>query len=254
MFKRLWGFLDGMLSVVGFATLSLLGFRWWSGLPVLPANLLSAPSSVPVALAPEALAEAPPAPELAPAPQATALPGAPSSSAEAPPSVAQDTAQRPVNNTKWGSTGRHDWNRELSVTINSARYVASWIDLTFEDKMLSEQERSKLIEMQRQEGKMARALNSYRGYDTLLICNVTVKYLGPEQLPMAAVMPNGFQLTSVDRNVFRSQSVPPPIPFSWARTLKPLSGVLLTGGTATGDLVFGVKSDTRPQEIIYYPR
>lgn len=246
MFKRLWGFLDGMLSFVGFATLSLLGFRWWSGLPVLPSNLLSAPSSVPVALAPEALAEAPPAPELAP--QATALPGA-------PPNVAQDTAQRPVNNTKPGSSGRRDWSRELSVTINSARYVASSTDLALEDKTLSEQERRKLIETQR---SMRETMEELRksgasrflqpAYETLLICNVTVKYLGPEQLPMAAVDPSHFQLTSVDRNVFRSQGA------SWARTVKPLSGVLLTGGTATGDLVFGVKPDTQPQQIVYYPQ
>ena len=242
MFKRLWGFLDGMLSVVGFATLALLGFRWWSGLPVLPSNLLSAPSSVPVALAPEALAEAPPAP------QATVIPGAPPSSAEAPPTAAQDTAQRPVNNTKWGSTGRHDWNREISIKINSARYVRSLEDLALEGKTVSEEQGRKLIEAQREIDKISEFLNKSRGYDTLLVCNVTVKYLGPEQLQMAALDPNGFQLTSVDRNVYRSEFA------LRAPALKPLSGVLLTGGTATGDLVFGVKTDTRPQEIIYYPQ
>jgi len=246
MWKRIWGALDSLLSFVGFATLVLVGLRYWRGLPVLPPNLMSAPSAVPVAASLEA--GAPPA---AAAPQATLMPIAPLGDSDnaiettAPwrqdPASAPGEAPSAPGSTSSASTKvapiqqAHEWGREVSVTVNASRYVKSLADLAPAPASLPEAARREL--------KAVQALT--KGSEMLLVCNVTVEYSGREEVTLDQ---SGFRLISPEREVYPSLAVP----FS-TRDLQPLRATLLANGSARGDLVFPVKRGVAPDEIRYNP-
>lgn len=253
MWKRVWGALDSLLSCVGFATLVLVGLRYWRGLPVVPPNLMSAPSAVSVA-ASEAAPGQPPgqAPGQAPAqaaPQATLMPIVPladnAASTKAPwredtggsSAPASSPAQRPVAGPTAAPALKqaHNWAREISVTVNASRYVKSLADLAPPPASLPEAARREL--------KAAQELT--KGSEMLLVCNVTVEYSGGEEVTLDQ---GGFKLVSPERQLFPSVSVP----FS-TRDLQPLRATLLANGSAKGDLVFPVKRGVQPDEILYNP-
>ena len=248
MWKKVWGALDSVLSAVGLATLVLVGLRWWRGLPVLPPNLMSAPSAVPVAapkLAPSTQAPVPaPAQAVAPA-QAQAPAVAPAATLApivplVPDAGAGNTAAPWRENSGSGAPSRvykqaHDWGREVSVTVNASRYVKSIADLAPASASLPEAARKQL--------KAAQALT--KNAEMLLVCNVTVEYSGGEEVTLDQ---GGFRLVSPERQVYAAV----PIPFS-TRDLQPLRATLLPNGSAKGDLVFAVKRGVQPDEITFSP-
>jgi hypothetical protein len=215
----------------------LLGVRYWRGLPVLPANLLSAPATT-------LLEEAPPL-----------LPRyVPDSSAAAPEAKA---AEAPA---PW-RTGdeKRDPNRDLQVIINSSRYVASVYDLMEENTALTSEERENL----RKSRKEMDELNKTMGqiglsrisrltgslHEMLLVCEVTVSYSGRDEFMTHPTMADFFTLVSSNREAF------PYLKSSWLlfslKHIKFPEGRLLSGGRANGTMVFPVKRGTQPEEILY---
>jgi len=232
MGKRILGALDSLLSLVGFATLLLVGFRYWRGLPISPWP--SAPSTLPVALAP-------PQPAAAPAAQATPLApikplgvgdnaiettapwreepaNAPASSASAPGGSSSTAVSAPVLKEA------HNWGREITVKVNASRYVKSLADLA--------PPAASLPEAARRELKAAQA--AVGGSEMLLVCNVTVEYAGGEEVTLDQ---GGFRLISPERQVFPAVAVP----FS-TRDLQPLRATLLARGSV------------QPDEVVYNPQ
>lgn len=241
MIKRIWGALDTILSTVGFATLVLLGLRLWRGLPVLPANLMSAPVATSVA----SVAKDTQGPS-APKPRSAVQTPAPAE-AEAQPSPPLDAPWRQsggggLNYTTGASNTAsskdkepHDWARELSVTVNASRYVKSMAELAPGAATLPEAGRKSLRE----------AVKMASGHEMLLVCNVTVEYSGTTEVSLDQA---GFRLVSPEREVFPAI----PLPFT-TRQLSPLRASLLANGSARGDLVFAVKRGVQPDEILYQP-
>ena len=246
MWKKVSGALDSILSAIGFATLVVVGVRYWRGLPILPPNLVSAPSAVALAPKPAPAAQAPaqaaapaqaPAPTVAPA--ATLAPIAPL----VPDAGAGNTAAPWRESSGSGAPGpakpvykqAHDWGREVSVTVNASRYVKSIADLAPASASLPQAARKQLQAVQ--------ALT--KGAEMLLVCNVTVEYSGGEEVTLDQ---GGFRLVSPERQVYPAIS----IPFS-TRDLQPLRATLLANGSAKGDLVFAVKRGVQPEEVIFNP-
>ncbi len=248
MWKRIWGAMDSLLSTIGFATLVLVGFRYWRGLPISPWP--STPSTVPVSVATPG-AEAPGA--APPQAQATALApikplvGASDNSTEAtaPWREGASGAPAPEAGSPGGSSSTsvnvpalkeaHNWSREISVTVNASRYVKSLADLAPAP--------ASLPEAARREMKAAQA--AVGNSEMLLVCNVTVEYSGNEEVTLDQ---GGFRLISPERQVYPAVSVP----FS-TRDLQPLRATLLARGSAKGDLVFPVKRGVQPDEVVYQP-
>ena len=244
MWKKVSGALDSILSAIGFATLVVVGVRYWRGLPILPPNLVSAPSAVvaskpaPAAQAPaQAAAQAQAAPTVAPA--ATLAPIAPL----VPEGSAGNTAAPWREGSGSGAPGpakpvykqAHDWGREVSVTVNASRYVKSIADLAPASASLPQAARKQLQAIQ--------ALT--KSAEMLLVCNVTVEYSGGEEVTLDQ---GGFRLVSPERQVYPAVS----IPFS-TRDLQPLRATLLANGSAKGDLVFAVKRGVQPDEVVFSP-
>lgn len=253
MWKRIWGALDSLLSAVGFATLVLVGFRHWRGLPISPWP--SAPSTVPVAIAPSgsetsaapqagatALAPIKPLGESDNAIETTApwRQGAPGASGAAPTADAGSPSGSPGGSPSTSVSvpplkQAHDWSREISVTVNASRYVKSLADLAPPPASLPEAARREL--------QAAQA--GAKGSEMLLVCNVTVEYSGSEEVTLDQ---SGFRLVSPERQVYPAVAVP----FS-TRDLQPLRATLLANGSAKGDLVFPVKRGVQPDEVLYNP-
>ena len=238
MWKRVWGALDSLLSVVGFATFVLLGVRYWRHLPLWPysqapaAVVVAAPGAAApgvVAAPPRALAPIAPLGE-----SANAILGQPDSTAVAQPTEAAvsapaSAAVAPVLKQA------HEWDREISVTVNASRYVKSLADLAPAPASLPDAARRELRAAQ----------DLAKGSEMLLVCNVTVEYSGAEEVTLDQA---GFRLVSPEREVFLAV----PVPFS-TRDLQPLRATLLAHGSAKGDLVFAVKRGVQPDEITYNP-
>lgn len=267
MWKKVWGALDSVLSAVGFATLVLVGLRYWRGLPLLPPNLMSAPSAVNVVIPASAPTFAPPAQAAAQAPAQAPGQAAASAQAAAPAAAPAATLAPIAPLVPEGSAGNtaapwregsgsgapsatksavsgasapvykqaHDWGREVSVTVNASRYVKSIADLAPASASLPQAARKQL--------QAAQALT--KNAEMLLVCNVTVEYSGGEEVTLDQ---GGFRLVSPERQVYSAVS----IPFS-TRDLQPLRATLLANGSAKGDLVFAVKRGVQPDEITFDP-
>lgn len=216
---------SGILVTIGVCSVALLGIRHQRGLPVLPQNLLSAPVDAP----PAALAEAP---------ASTAKPDASKAAAVS------------------GGASEQKWNDVLKVTIDSARPVASVYDLMLEDSTLTPEKRKNLEqtrdEMAKLHGEPIVGQMMQVGGQTgpLLVCRVSVKYLGRRETTLHPALADGFQLISANREIF------PHLNAGWfsglmggMRHVKFPEGKILPGGTVSGDMVFHAKPDTQPAEI-----